>query len=46
MGGRFDPEMWYEMLEKYKVTVWYSAPRITDADECGDALVSDTICQS
>ena len=25
-GGRFDPEAWYSTIEKYKVTVWYSAP--------------------
>lgn len=24
--GRFDPKTWYEILEKYKVTVWYTAP--------------------
>ncbi|NTW73091.1 MAG: acetate--CoA ligase, partial [Eubacteriaceae bacterium] len=26
LGGRFNPEHWYETLEKYQVTVWYSAP--------------------
>ncbi|BCJ88485.1 acetate--CoA ligase [Effusibacillus dendaii] len=25
-GGRFLPENWYKTIEKYKVTVWYSAP--------------------
>ncbi|MDQ0340322.1 acetyl-CoA synthetase [Caldalkalibacillus uzonensis] len=25
-GGRFSPEDWYYTIEKYKVTVWYSAP--------------------
>ncbi|WP_078594717.1 acetate--CoA ligase [Evansella clarkii] len=25
-GGRFSPEDWYETLQNYKVTVWYSAP--------------------
>jgi len=25
-GGRFSPQDWYATLEKYKVTVWYSAP--------------------
>ncbi len=25
-AGRFDPEVWYGILEKYKVTVWYTAP--------------------
>lgn len=26
VGGRFNPEFWYSVIEKYKVTVWYSAP--------------------
>lgn len=25
-GGRFSPGDWYQTIEKYKVTVWYSAP--------------------
>lgn len=25
-GGRFDTDRWYQILEKYKVTVWYTAP--------------------
>ncbi|GGK20830.1 acetate--CoA ligase [Caldalkalibacillus thermarum] len=25
-GGRFKPEDWYATLEKFKVTVWFSAP--------------------
>lgn len=25
-AGRFDPKRWYQILEKYKVTVWYTAP--------------------
>jgi acetyl-CoA synthetase len=25
-AGRFDPNIWYTILEKYKVTVWYTAP--------------------
>jgi len=25
-GGRFSPQDWYSTLERYKVTVWYSAP--------------------
>jgi len=24
--GRFDPKTWYEILEDYQVTIWYSAP--------------------
>ncbi|HDV8368924.1 TPA: acetate--CoA ligase [Bacillus cereus] len=26
LGGRFSPEAWYEALQGYGVTVWYSAP--------------------
>lgn len=26
VGGRFSPEAWYQVLEDYGVTVWYSAP--------------------
>ncbi len=26
LGGRFKPEMWYQTIEDYGVTVWYSAP--------------------
>lgn len=25
-AGRFDPDVWYTILEKYRVTVWYTAP--------------------
>ncbi|WP_010269904.1 acetate--CoA ligase [Paenibacillus senegalensis] len=25
-GGRFSPQDWYGTIEKYKITVWYSAP--------------------
>ncbi|MBI2404896.1 acetate--CoA ligase [Candidatus Gottesmanbacteria bacterium] len=25
-AGRFDPPKWYQLLEKYKITVWYTAP--------------------
>ncbi|MEX2460898.1 MAG: acetate--CoA ligase [Paenibacillaceae bacterium] len=25
-GGRFSPKDWYQTIERYKVTVWYSAP--------------------
>lgn len=25
-SGRFDAQRWYQILEKYKVTVWYTAP--------------------
>lgn len=25
-GGKFDTEKWYSLIEKYKVTVWYTAP--------------------
>ncbi|MGM0877441.1 MAG: acetate--CoA ligase [Bacillota bacterium] len=26
LGGRFSPEDWYQTIENYGVTVWYSAP--------------------
>jgi len=26
IGGRFDAERWYETIQKYNVTMWYSAP--------------------
>ncbi|MBI4597527.1 MAG: acetate--CoA ligase [Candidatus Omnitrophica bacterium] len=26
IGGRFDPDRWYQTIQKYKVTMWYSAP--------------------
>lgn len=26
LGGRFSPERWYRTIEKYNVTMWYSAP--------------------
>ncbi|MBM7692917.1 acetyl-CoA synthetase [Peribacillus deserti] len=26
VGGRFKPESWYQTLEDYGVTIWYSAP--------------------
>lgn len=25
-GGRFSPQDWYATIEKYKITIWYSAP--------------------
>ncbi len=25
-AGRFDPDRWYTLLDKYNVTVWYTAP--------------------
>lgn len=25
-AGRFDPDTWYRILDKYNVTVWYTAP--------------------
>ena len=40
-GGRFDAEKWYATIEKYRVTVWYSAPtafRLLMA--AGDELVN------
>jgi len=25
-SGRFDPEKWYSLIQKYKINVWYTAP--------------------
>ncbi len=25
-NGRFDPQKWYSFIDKYKITVWYTAP--------------------
>ena len=39
-AGRFDPKRWYEILEKYRVTVWYTAPTaIRMLMASGDSLV-------
>jgi acetyl-CoA synthetase len=39
-AGRFDPEVWYTILAKYKVTVWYTAPTaIRMLMSKGEALV-------
>ncbi|MBI3034504.1 acetate--CoA ligase [Candidatus Woesearchaeota archaeon] len=36
--GRFDPEKWYSIIEKYKVNVWYTAPTaIRMLMQAGDA---------
>lgn len=38
--GRFDPEKWYSILDKYNVTVWYTAPTaIRMLMAAGDNLV-------
>lgn len=26
LGGRFSPDAWYQAIEQFKITVWYSAP--------------------
>jgi acetyl-CoA synthetase len=26
IGGRFDPERWFQTIQQYRVTMWYSAP--------------------
>ncbi len=26
IGGRFDPDRWYQTIQRYQVTMWYSAP--------------------
>ena len=39
-AGRFDPQAWYKIIEKYRVTVWYSAPTaIRMLQAGGDDLV-------
>lgn len=39
-SGRFDPKTWYTIIEKYHVTVWYSAPTaIRMLQSAGDELV-------
>ena len=41
-AGRFDPKRWYEIIEKYKVTVWYTAPTaIRMLMAAGDSLVKE-----
>lgn len=38
--GRFDPATWYKIIEKYRVSVWYSAPTaIRLLKAAGDKLV-------
>jgi acetyl-CoA synthetase len=38
--GRFDPAKWYEILDKYNVTVWYTAPTaIRMLAKAGEELV-------
>ncbi|GIP39774.1 acetyl-coenzyme A synthetase [Paenibacillus sp. J31TS4] len=27
-GGRFSPQDWYKTIERYKISVWYSAPTV------------------
>lgn len=39
-NGRFDPATWYQLLQDYKVTVWYTAPTaIRMLMAAGDDLV-------
>lgn len=41
-AGRFDPKRWYTILQKYKVTVWYTAPTaIRMLMAAGDSLVKE-----
>lgn len=41
-AGRFDPKRWYQLLEKYKITVWYTAPTaIRMLMAAGSALVKE-----
>ena len=39
-NGRFDPDLWYKILQDYRVTVWYTAPTaIRMLQAGGDKLV-------
>jgi acetyl-CoA synthetase len=41
-AGRFDPQVWYGILQKYSVTVWYTAPTaIRMLMAKGEALVKE-----
>ncbi len=41
-AGRFDPKKWYQLLEKYKISVWYTAPTaIRMLMASGTALVKE-----
>ncbi len=41
-AGRFDPKKWYDLLEKYKISVWYTAPTaIRMLMAAGDTLVKE-----
>ena len=45
-GGRFSPQDWYNTLQKYKVTVWYSAPTaFRMLMGAGDDVSMGMICQ-
>ena len=48
VGGRFSPDAWYQALEDYNVTVWYSAPTaFRMLMGAGDDLVKHyDLCQS
>ncbi len=40
--GRFDPRTWYSLLERYEVTVWYTAPTaLRMLMKAGDDLVGE-----
>lgn len=40
LGGRFDPATWYETIQKFQVTIWYSAPTaFRMLMSAGDAVV-------
>ncbi|AQQ52790.1 acetate--CoA ligase [Planococcus lenghuensis] len=42
VGGRFSPDAWYNAIEEYGVTVWYSAPTaFRMLMGAGDALVQE-----
>lgn len=41
-GGRFSPEGWYQMIEDFKVTIWYTAPTaLRMLMGAGDGMIKD-----
>lgn len=39
-SGRFDPDRWYKLLDKYNISVWYTAPTaIRMLMAAGDSLI-------
>lgn len=39
--GRFDPEIWYRLIQDYRVTVWYTAPTAIRMLQAAGAATAD-----